>query len=65
MAVTRIRVADTEAVAKYHIASTGIMIVKIVGLNYDGKGRRLINLHPDGQESLKKVLAEKATKNGK
>lgn len=56
--VARVRIADTEAIAKFTVAKNGIEIRKIVTLNYKG-GRRTISLHPDSLEQMKVILAER------
>ena len=54
--VVRVRIADTEAIAKYEIKEKEIEIIKIVTLNYK-KGRRTVKLHKEGREKLSKIIA--------
>lgn len=56
--VARVRIADTEAIAKFCTTKNGIEIRKIVALNYKG-GRRTIRLHPESLEQMKAILAER------
>lgn len=55
--VARVRIASTEAIAKYRITKNGIDILRIATTNYDGRGRRYIRLDIENQEALKAILA--------
>lgn len=56
--VARVRIASTEAIAKFRITKKGIDILRIATTNHDGRGRRYISLDVGSQEALKLILAE-------
>lgn len=56
MAVMRVRVADTEAIAKFYPMYKGVRLHKIVTLNYNGKGRRQIKLDVENQKKLEEII---------
>lgn len=58
MPLMRVRIADTEAIAKYRITRNGIDIVKIVGLNSVKWGRRNIGLDPINRNKMAAIIAE-------
>lgn len=64
MALMRVRIANTEAIAKYRITPSGVDIVRIVGLNGGKWGRRPIGLDPDGRKALAESIAKEITNVG-
>ena len=58
MALTRVRIADTEAIAQYITIPQGIVIKRIMTYNHNGKGRRLIRIDPEGRLDLIAIIAE-------
>jgi len=59
MAVTRVRIADTEAVALYYpIYPTGVRVAKVVTLNYGKWSRRKIGLDRDCKRQLEDSIWE-------
>lgn len=58
MPVMRVRIADTEAIAKYYPMYKGVRLHKIVTRNFDGKGRRQIKLDYENQAKLEAIIYE-------
>lgn len=56
MALMRVRIANTEAIAKYYPAYLGVRLHKIVTTNYNGKGRRPIKLDIENQKKLEEII---------